>query len=206
MTRSRGARNRDYEEQRLALAGRLRERLGNAGGAQPSLAELAKAAGVSVATLRHYFGDRDGLVAAVLELHGAQGTGHLAVVRQPSGPFAASVGDAAAYLALGLSQPVVRELHALGLSEGLGHPRSGPAYLAHTLEPLVQALEDRFRAHIAAGEMREADPRAAALALAAPLLLAHLHQDRLGGTAVRPLDLDRFRAEHVEAFVRAYGR
>lgn len=204
MTRTRGAKNRDYEQQRLALAGRLRERLGRAGGAQPSLGELAKAAEVSVATLRHYFGDRNGVVGAVLELHAAEGAPHLAVLQTPSGDFATSIRDAAHYVALGLSQPVVADLNVLGLAEGLGHPQIGPTYVCQTLEPLLQALEKRLRAHIEAGEMRNADPRSAALSLAAPLLLAALHQGPLGGEVVRPLDLDRARIEHVEAFVRGY--
>ncbi|WP_167858764.1 TetR/AcrR family transcriptional regulator [Methylobacterium nonmethylotrophicum] len=204
MTRPRGARNRAYEEQRLALAGRLRERLGNAQGAQPSLGELAKAAGVSVATLRHYFGDRDGIVSAVLALHAAQGAEHLEVLRRPSGDFATSVRDAADYITLGLAQPAVAELHVLGLAEGLGHPRTGPAYLAEILEPVLQAVEERFQSHIAAGDMRPVDPRAAALSLVAPLLLARLHQGWLGGCSLRPLDTDPALAQHVEAFVRAY--
>jgi AcrR family transcriptional regulator len=204
MTRPKGTRNRGYQERRLELVGLLRARLARAGGGPPNLGELAAAAGVSVPTLRHYFGDRDGLVRAVLEDHAPLGEPHLARLRTPSGPFAQSITDAAAYIATGLAVPVVAELHAVGLGEGLGHGTVGPAYVSSILEPLVAAVETRLAAHAAAGEMRDADRRTAALGLIAPLVLAHLHQRPLGGAGVRPLDLEAHRAEHVAAFVRAY--
>lgn len=203
MTRVKGARNRDYESRRFALADRLRSRL--AVGGRPSFAELAASADVSLATLRHYFGDRAGAVEAVLALHGALGGPHLAKLAEASGAFAVSIADAAAEIAEGFATPIVAELHGLGLTEGLGEPRQGPAYLRHILEPTIAALETRLARHVAAGEMRPVDTRAAALTLLAPLVLAHLHQDGLGGRDDRPLDQAAHREAQVDAFLRAYG-
>ncbi len=206
MTRTKGARNSDYEARRAALAARLRARLARAGGKRPSFAEMAAAAGVSLATLRHYFGDRDGAVAAVLALHAPLGEPHLATLRQPAGMFAASIRAAAEHIAAGLAEPIVAELHAVGLAEGLDHVATGPAYLRALLEPMIQAVEARLDAHVASGQMQKADTRVAALGLMAPLMLAHLHQDWLGGSALRPLDGRAHRDAHVAAFVRAYQR
>lgn len=205
MARSKGSRNAGFEAQRRALAERLRARLADGASPRPSFRELAAAAGVGVATLRHYFGDRDQLLRDVMAVHAPAAAPHLAFLRQPSASFAESIAAASAYIALGLRQKVVAELHAVGLSEGLGRPQIGAAYLREILEPLVEAVEARLSAHMARGEMRPADARAAALGLVSPVVLAHLHQLALGGCDTRPLDLEAFVRTHSEAFVRAYG-
>ena len=65
MTRTVGARNVQFGERRNALIAKARERLSLQTGDSPSFRELALAAGVSVATLRHYFGSREALIKAV---------------------------------------------------------------------------------------------------------------------------------------------
>ncbi|MEM6928134.1 MAG: TetR/AcrR family transcriptional regulator, partial [Myxococcota bacterium] len=66
MGRPRGSRNQDFDTKRTALAERMADHL-LVDGAVASLADLARAAGVSVPTLRHYFGDRRGAVVAALQ-------------------------------------------------------------------------------------------------------------------------------------------
>ncbi len=202
MTRPAGSRNLRYDERRTELARRLRQRLAAPGRA--GLRELAECAGVTVPTLKHYFGDRDGVVKGVLEAHSAFSGPHMQALRQPSGSFGKSIVEACAYIDLGLAIPVVTELHIVGLIEGVAHEECGPYYLGTMLEPILQAVEVRLSAHIARGEMRAADLRAAALQLVAPIYLAHLHQRLLGGAQLRPLDSTAHRSEHVEAFLRAY--
>lgn len=154
-------------------------------------------------TLKHHFGGRNEVVAAVLDHAGAAGAPHLQAGATPSGPLDRSVRAFLAYAAMG-HRHGVGDLHAIGLTEGIGHGVLGPRYVSVILEPTLQALEARLAAHVAAGEMRDANLRHAALALLAPLLLAQLHQDELGGAACRPLDLDAFLEDHAAAFVRAY--
>jgi AcrR family transcriptional regulator len=60
MARTPGARNHDCEEARLALARKVRDRVMAGAGVRSSLREMAAAAGASVTTLRHDFGDREG--------------------------------------------------------------------------------------------------------------------------------------------------
>jgi AcrR family transcriptional regulator len=186
------------------LAERLRVRLADGAAPRPSFRELAAAAGVGVSTLRHYFGDREQLVRDVLEIHGPGAARHLAFLREPQAPFGASILAACAYVAVGLRQPVVAELHTLGLAEGLGRPAMGATYLTAILEPMIEALEARLAAHVARGDMRPTDARAAALSLISPVVLAHLHQAALGGSQTRPLRLDEFLQDHCAGFVRAY--
>ena len=189
----------------MTLAERLRARLADGASPRPSFRELAAAAGVSVATLRHYFGDRDQLVREMMAVHAPGAAPHLAFLREPAQTLEASVAAAAGYIALGLRHKVVADLHAVGLSEGLGRPAIGATYLTEILEPMIEAVEARLFAHIARGEMRSGDPRMAALGLISPILVAHLHQRALGGCDTRPLDLDAFLEAHAQAFVRAYA-
>lgn len=204
MSRTRGARNADYDERRSALIERLRGRLADRGAGQASMRELAASAEVSVPTLTHYFGGRDDVIAAVLEHSLEAGQEHLAYAATPQGSFASSIRQLLDYAALG-HRFGVSELHRIGLTEGIGHPGLGPAYVEKTLEPTLQAIEKRLSAHVAAGEMREANVRHAALQLLAPLLFAQLHQHELGGDRCRPLDTEQFIVDHADMFVRAYG-
>ncbi len=96
-------------------------------------------------------------------------------------------------------------MFAVSLAEGLLAPDISLFTLQHVIDPAVDGLEARLRRHQARGEMRSADPRAAALMLISPMLLAVLHQDQMGGAASYPLDLDSFAEQTAAAFVRAFS-
>jgi AcrR family transcriptional regulator len=66
MARPAGRRNRDFAESRDALIRRIGEQLVESRGARLSFLQMAKAAGVSVATLKHYFGSRREVLSAVM--------------------------------------------------------------------------------------------------------------------------------------------
>jgi AcrR family transcriptional regulator len=204
MARKQGTRNARYGERRAELVARLRERLEQRGDAPPSWRELAAAAGVSLSTLSHYFGRREDVVRAVMEHDLAAGAEPLALMAEPSGPFARSIADALRHVTEGFRYGGLGAMFARGLVEGLGHEAIGPAFLHSALEPTLLAAERRLQAHIDRGEMRAVDPRGPAIALISPVLLAFLHQNELGGVVVRPLDTEAFVHEHGAAFVRAW--
>lgn len=77
-------------------------------------------------------------------------------------------------------------LHRIGLAQGLRNPGTGLDYLVELLEPTLQAVEQRLKAHVAQGEMRPAETRHAALMPLSPLVLALLHQHDLGAPAAAP--------------------
>jgi AcrR family transcriptional regulator len=175
-------------------------------GAGASLRELAAAAGVSQATIRHYVGDRPGAIRAVLEHHHQLGEEFLRLVAaEPLGDLRSSV---ARYLQLLLEgvRAGVGALLQVGIGNGRADPQVARACLSEVLEPTLQSLEVRLQRHIAAGQMRETEVRFAALQLVAPLVLALVHQDDLDGATYRPLDVAAFIAHQTDAFVRAYGR
>lgn len=162
------------------------------------------AAGVTVPTLRHYFGDREGVVSAVLADAYARGAPFLALASRPDGPLGPSLRTGLAQIVQG-HLFAVGGFHAIGLTEGLLHRTLGPHYLQTILEPALQAFELRLQAHIDNGELKTINVRHAALGLLAPVVLFMLHQGELGGERVRPgaaQDLIEFL---VSGFVTAYA-
>lgn len=205
MARTLGARNSGFTDQRNALIAKLRDRLAQKDGPNASLRELALAAGVSVATLRHYFKDRKGVVSGVLERGRQVGEVHLMRTREPlEADLESSMHDFLRDIVRGWSRGV-GTLHAVGLAEGLKSDAAGLNYLMDILEPTQQALERRLQAHMERGEMKEADARHAALWLLSPVLIALLHQNELGGRKCRPLDVDALIAEHARVFASVYA-
>ncbi len=207
MARTRGARNADYAEARLALARRVRDRVIADEGLTVSLRSLASAADTSVANLKHYFGDREGVFRGVMEVLHLDAAPHLAAAATPEAP-----GDVEASLRLFLKrfkmawfQFGVGRMQAATLAAGLSTSTLGPSYLTHILEPLLQAFESFVTVHIDRRELRPCHARLAALEFISPVVFALLHQDTLSGAQCRPLDLDAFCEQHIQTFLRSFG-
>jgi len=176
--------------------------------ARPSLRELASAAGVSVPTLRHYFGSRQAVVDAVMAECLRMGREGLDAQRHSDLPFAESIRQYADALVRALQAPrdvVLGDVFAVSLAEGFLDPEVGTSALNHILEPTLQVLEARLLVHVQRGEMLPVDVRAAGLMLVSPLLLACLHQNQLQGRQVRPLALETLAVAVSDGFVRAYA-
>jgi AcrR family transcriptional regulator len=208
MARTAGARNLEYDERRNSLIIKARERLEMQSGGPPSFRELALAAGVSVATMRHYFGTREELIGSVFAYYLLGAKRYLAHAGQAeTGDLATELGGVMNRIAVGWTRGNVGALHRIGLSEGLRNPATALHYLMDVLEPTLQALERRLESYRERAVIRaDTQPRHAALALLAPLVLALLHQVDLGGTRCRPLSLPDLIDQHVAMFVRAYQR
>lgn len=190
MGRRAGSHNADFEATRVGLLIRVGARLLAPDGAGASLRELATAAGVGVTTLKHYFPDRDALIAAYLKHCHDQGREYLLLVATHplQADAAASLRWTLDLIRIGLEQGPLLQMHALGLRAGLDSPQLGPAYLSTLLEPTLACVEVRIERHQARGELQGHSPRLLALQLVSPLLLALLHQRGLCGAELRPLD------------------
>lgn len=207
MGRPSGSRNEGYDDRREALARSVMPRLIADDGPRASLADLAVAAGVSVATMKHYFGDRTGVVVAALRLLGGQGTPWVESIKRPSSPdLTTSLHDLATALSMAWSRFGVGRVVGAALAIGIHDKEAGPGTVDGVLEPLIQALEARLGVHAAAGALQLGDDelRLASLAFLSPLLMALLHQHELSGAACRPLDVPVFISRHVARFVRAW--
>jgi AcrR family transcriptional regulator len=154
--------------------------------------------------LAHYFGDRESLVAAILQNARKEGDIYLAMAAQPAGRLEESIHQLVGLLGQGLDRGVL-SLQVIGLTEGLANPSSAQAYLGHHLEPVLQAIARRLASHQASGDMRQTNAHYAAIALLSPMVVVRLHQSELGGAVLYPLQLSAFDEEHAAAFVRAYS-
>jgi len=205
MARVKGSRNADYEKERARLLEAVCQRVLAPDGAQASFRELAEVAEVSVATLRHYFGSREVLLAEVMADMHRRGLPHLlAAATALHGPARESLRWFLESLLMGWRHGV-GSAHAFGLTAGVGHATLGPVYVTELLEPTLQAAEARLSRHIADGELRRCDVRHAALELVCPVVMGLLHQMQLSGASCRPLDVERFLEDHLETFLRAHA-
>lgn len=208
MSRSKGARDADYDDKRTALLRRITARLMRRETARPSFRQLAQAGDVSTPTLRHYFVDRPRLMAAILDNYLAEDRRGLEAVAQPTGDLKTSIRDYCAALVAAMRKPRdarLGDVLAVSLAEGLLDEQIGPSALRYVIDPTLEVLQRRLDAHVARGEMIATDTRAAALFLLSPLLVAILHQDHLGGDEVSPLDLPAMLDDLCAAFLRAYA-
>ena len=208
MPRAKGVKNADYEVKRRELLDRMLPRFARLDVERPSLRQLAAAAEVTAPTLQHYFGDRTGVVAALLEEYRRRGEARLGMVSKASGGFAQSMRDFALSLVFGMQargQVRLGDVMAASLCEGLADPQISTLALDHIIDPAVDALVERLEEHAARGEIIEADLRAAALMLLSPLLLGVLHQDQMRGSESRHIELNGLAEQVSAAFVRAYA-
>jgi len=206
MSRTKGSVDADYELKRAAILQRIKPRLLAGETRGISFSEFAALAEVSIPTLRHYFPTRSDVVAALLEFIGSEGKPYIGLLAETNfHEIKASLQEIGGIIQAGVRRGGTTSLHALGLTEGIGNATIGPSYLNSILEPTLQALETRLALHISRGEMQDCDVRFAALNFVAPLLIGFLHQDKLGGTVVRPMQMEMLLEEQITVFVKAYG-
>lgn len=207
MGRTPGARNRDYERTRDEFASRMADHVvARRSVDPPTMAELAAAAGVTPPTLRHYFVDLDGALRAALEATGRAADRHLAAVADPGdADVAASVHGLVRLTVRAWRDHGVGAVMAAGMGLGLSRQPLGATYLSAQLDPVVAAAARRLQVHVDRGELPDTDTRAAALGLLAPVLVALLHQDHLGGRDSSPLDVDAFADHHADVMLAGWG-
>lgn len=188
MPRPLGRRNPDYEEKRDRLVRDLTDYVLSTELTRQSFRQMAIAGHVAEPTLRHYFGDRDGVAREILHELGERAQPFIEAVAQKAATPGAAVDAYVAISRAGVQHGGFARAHAFGLIEGVADPAVGRTYLTELLEPSLSALEARLAPHLKTSDPLEA--RAAALMLFAPMLLAVLHQQLLGGAETAPIDLE----------------
>jgi AcrR family transcriptional regulator len=179
---------------RSALLRKISARLIQLDDTRPSLRQLAFAAGVTVPTLRHYFGSRDDLVQAALEEFFLLGERYLEQGAEPKGDLDESIRSFLNSLTqVMLGGPKLGDMIAIAFLEGFYNKRLGPTALNTVIEPPLQA------------ELRDVDVRYAAIMLISPLIVACLHQQQMFGDQVRPLDFQPLIDSAASSFITAYG-
>lgn len=201
-----GSRAHDYEEKRRDLVHAVRRACLETPTEQRSLRDIAAACGVSPPTLSHYFGDRAGMVRAVLEQSLRDAARHFAEAERADGPLADRVAQELRTFHDAFTRFGLDRLNTWGMTEGLADERAGTAYLEFLLEPTLQGAEAWITRYRDAGEIPETvNPRFAALALYSPCIVLFLHQNHLGGRDFRPADVEAFIEEHAPRFLSYVG-
>ncbi|MEO0882190.1 MAG: hypothetical protein AAFY34_05615 [Pseudomonadota bacterium] len=187
MPRQAGSRNKDFAQKRQELVRALTEHALTADIRRPSLREFAQACSVTEPTLRHYFVDRKGTVHAIIDEMARRGKVIWDVVAMPSATGKEALENYFMISNMGIRDGGFIRAHAFGIIEGLADLEIGKAYVAKILEPSLQAVMTKLklstRRDIPGDELRSM-----ALAAFAPLLLASLHQDLLGGKETAEID------------------
>ncbi len=203
MGRLKGSRNRDYDARRHALAMAVAGALVDDTGAPRSVKELASRVSVTVPTLLHYFGDRDGIVKAAFAAVGTEGAARVSLLDElAKRPLAAALEGFATNLIDAFRGFGLGRIFSSALALSLGHPDLGPEFLRHLLEPSLRHAEQLAAALVARGELEVPDVRSFAVTFVSPLVLALLHQDALGGRHERALNLDAFLESHLAIVLR----
>ncbi|MFN3815243.1 TetR/AcrR family transcriptional regulator [Brevundimonas sp.] len=145
------------EETRAKLIAAGRQAFAEKGFAAASMDDLTAAAGLTRGALYHNFGDKKGLLAAVV----AQVDGEMAATareagRQADGAWAALLAEGAAYIELALD-PEIQRIVLLDGPAFLGDPSQWPSQSA-CLEATRDAVTDLMRA----GALKPVDIEAAA--------------------------------------------
>lgn len=187
MPRPAGARNQDYDEKRAALLDQLTIFALTADLRRPSLRQFALAVEQSEPTLRHYFGDRQGLVIEIIENIGRWITPIWREMARPAQSTQLALDEFFLLVERSLGDGEFARAHAFGLIEGLADEVVGEAYLTKLVEPGLRTIADKLRA-APDGPKSEEGLRTAAIAIFSPLLAINVHQDLLGGVQIAPIN------------------
>ncbi|MEM6534807.1 MAG: hypothetical protein AAGA24_06975 [Pseudomonadota bacterium] len=191
MPRPVGVRNRDFEEKRAALVDTLTDFALTMERRNPSLRQFAIAASASEPTLRHYFGDRRGVILAILENLNKRAQPIWNAVRTPAKDPETAIEEYFRITRVGMMHGGFAEGHAFGIVEGIADEVIGEAYLEYILNPALEVVSQKL-GDTPGADMSGKDGMAAAFLVLAPMLVMTLHQHLLGGDDKYPIDAERF--------------
>lgn len=177
------------EKNRAALIAAARKAFAEKGYAAASMDELTAAAGLTRGALYHNFGDKRGLLAAVVgQIDTEMAIRAKEIAAREATGWEALLAEAEAYIEMALN-PEVRRIVLLDGPAFLGDPSQWPSQ-----DSCLQVTLTAVRQLIAEGVMKPVDPEAAARLLSGAALNAALwiaaSEDP---TAVLPRAVDTFR-------------
>jgi AcrR family transcriptional regulator len=192
-----GRRAETSEANRSRLLAAARAAFAAHGYAGASMDELTAAAGLTRGALYHGFGDKKGLLAAVVaQVDGEMAARARAAAAQAGDDWDALLAEAAAYIEMALD-PEVRRIVLLDGPAVLGDPSRWPSQNACLAE-----TRDTVARLVAAGTMRAVDVEAAARLLSGAALNAALWvaaSEEPGVALPRALDAFALMAEGLRA-------
>ncbi|NMK48491.1 TetR/AcrR family transcriptional regulator [Achromobacter sp. Bel] len=175
------------------------------GYAQTSIQRIVQQAGGSAATAYQLFGNKEGMLAAVLQFELDNLRAAVFLATPPRQPVGAALHDLAVRLLAYAVQPKSAALHRLLVSECHRMPQLAAALQQAVDKQVHTPLEQCLRHACQRGELKIDDPRQAALTLGNLINGIAFHARLVGGYADGP------RADHlatchygVDTLLRAY--
>lgn len=187
MARPIGVRNTNYEEKRTALLEAMLDYVLQDDVQLPSFRQLAIAAETSQPTLNHYFGDRTGLIVAIIEQLHERSAPVRERLRLPAQTISEAV-DIYTTISIRLSQDnAYLNSHVFAIREGMADQRVFEAYNRLLVEPGVAAIAERL-VKSKGGPMNYASAVTAAHMLMSSAMFMALRKKLLGAETV---DIER---------------
>jgi len=195
MARPAGVRNQDFEEKRIALLRKVTAYLLRDDVLKPSFRQLAIAADSSEPTLRHYFGNRSGVIVEAFRLIYRESEHLRDVLRQPEADCSRAVMGYLDYVETLAKNERYVQTHVLGIRESLEDEDVKEAYLTLFVGPGLEALAERL-VKTPGPPDTEDEARSAAMMIISASVTMILHQEVLNGRKFMPMDrkayLDQF--------------
>ena len=189
MPRQMGSRNKGFAQKKDDLLQALAEFALNTDLRLPSLRALAQSVDVTEPTLRHYFGDRQGVIEAILLDIARRGQVIWEAVGSPSPSPEAALQTYFDVSLAGMRHGGFVRTHMFGIIEGLADPEIGRVYARHILEPSLQSFITKLKSS-GGGHLSNTELRTAALMAFSPLLVLSLHQDLFGTQSMEPVEVE----------------
>jgi AcrR family transcriptional regulator len=183
------------------LQGAIREFLAH-GFAATSMDRVAKAAGVSKATLYNHFGDKESLFGALTEYLGEKRILYLAIDR-PADPANFLRNWATAVLNQMLGDPELLCFVRLIIGESGRFPELAQTFIRNIAKPGIERLTRDLEFY---PQLKLADPEVVARMLIGAIIHYILTQEIMHGAEILPMDRDRYIDGLVSLVVKSENR
>lgn len=183
------------------LQGAIREFLAH-GFAATSMDRVAKAAGVSKATLYNHFGDKESLFGALTEYLGEKRILYLAIDR-PADPANFLRNWATAVLNQMLGDPELLCFVRLIIGESGRFPELAKTFIRNIAKPGIERLTRDLEFY---PQLKLADPEVVARMLIGALIHYILTQEIMHGAEILPMERDRYIEGLVSLVVKSENR
>lgn len=191
MSRPAGARNLDFGKKRQGLIELLTEYVLRDGVELPSFRQMADAAGTSESTLRHYFKNRAGVVATLLEHMNLQMRPVHAKIRQGAGTLEQAIDGFVEIIGKTRKSTNFASMYAFGMRESMVSDAARKAFVEYTVEPLVSAVAERLQT-TSNGLRDEETAHFAGTFMMSSAIFMVLYQMIFDGRTHAPVDIDRY--------------
>jgi AcrR family transcriptional regulator len=173
------------------------------GFAAARLDEIAARAGLSKGSLYLYFATKEDLFRAVVTQAIAPNVREIrALLLAHPGPFAQLLELLAARLSLLLTQVPVGGVAKMVIAEARNFPELARVWHDELVSQALGGLAGAVAAAQVRGEVRAGDPRAYALQIAAPFVMAAIWRETFAPVGAAPFDLPELAGQHVRTLLK----